>query len=200
MGTSVGPINRRGEGKGIGIQIGLINISESGNVIPIGLINKVKDGMKHFWIFTDDMLFLNVGYRSGSKIFYTHSNIGIGGGFLPRREGDKLIVSRSGFGFEFTLRKFFIDIDISTGNIFIVDNIKNLKQLFFGTNTGIYQVRLIGGFKMYERLGIFAGISYDYLYRKKNTDPDPEDFARTAPGKSIGNKTHKMGFFGGMQF
>jgi hypothetical protein len=199
-GLQLAPINRRGEGGGVGIQIGLINISESGNVIPIGLINKVKGGIKHFSVFTDDMLFMNIGYRSGSKIFYSHSNIGFGGGLLPGKEGDKLMINRGGFGFEFPLRKFFIDIDISTGNILTVEEIKDLWQLFFGTNTVIYQLRLIGGFKMYERLGIFAGISYDYLYRKKNTSPSPEDFAGTAPGKSSENKTQKIGFFGGIQF
>jgi len=199
LGLQLAPVNFRGEGDGIGLQIGLINNSESGKVIPIGLVNNVKDGMKHFWVYTDDMLFLNAGYRSGSKIFYTHSNIGIGGE-LTGREGGKLMINRGGFGFEFPIRKFFIDIDISTGNIFKVDEIKDFWNFFFGSNTGIYQLRLIGGYKMYERLGVFAGISYDYMYRRENSDPSPEDFAGTALGRSDGKHSHKAGFFGGLQF
>jgi hypothetical protein len=198
-GIQLAPVNIRGEGGGAGVQVGLINFSESGNVIPIGFVNKVKDGMEHFWVFTDDMLFLNAGYRSGSKIFYTHSNIGIGGGLMGK-EGDKLMINRGGFGFEFPIRKFFIDIDVSTGNILKVDEVKEFWNFFFDSNTGIYQLRLIGGYKMYERLGIFVGISYDFIRQNKDTDPSPEDFAGTAPGKSIDGNTHKIGFFGGLQF
>jgi hypothetical protein len=198
-GLQLGPINSRGEGGGVGVQVGLLNFSDSGNVIPIGLVNKVKDGMEHFWVYTDDMLFLNAGYRSGSKIFYTHSNIGIGGELMGR-EGGKLIANRGGFGFEFPIRKFFIDIDISTGNIFKVDEIEDFWNFFFGTNTSIYQLRLIVGYKMYERFGIFAGISYDYIQQTNDTDPSPEEFAGTALGKSIDGITHKVGFFGGLQF
>jgi hypothetical protein len=198
-GLQLGPVNLRGKGSGVGVQVGLYNYSESGNVIPIGLVNNIKDGMKHFWVYTDDMLFLNAGYRSGSRIFYTHSNIGIGGGLMGR-EGGNLIINRGGFGFEFPIRKFFIDIDISTGNIFKVDELKDFWNFFFGSNTGIYQLRLIGGYKMYERLGIFAGISYDYLHQRENSDPSPEEFGGTALGKSNGKHTHKVGFFGGLQF
>ena len=199
-GLQLAPINRRGEGGGIGVQVGLLNFSESGNVIPIGLVNKMKNGMEHFWVYTDDMLFLNAGYRSGSKIFYTHSNIGVGGGLLSGKDEDKLVVNRGGFGFEFPLSKFFIDIDISTGNIFKVDEVKDFWQFFFGTNTGIYQIRVIVGYKTHERMGIFAGISYDYIQQNKDTDPSPEKFAGSAIGKSNDGKTHKMGLFGGLQF
>jgi hypothetical protein len=198
-GLQLGPINRRGEGGGVGVQVGLLNFSDSGNVIPIGLVNKVKNGMEHFWVYTDDMLFLNAGYRSGSKIFYTHSNFGIGGELMGR-EGGKLVIKRGGFGFEFPISKFFIDIDISTGNIFKVDEVEDFWSFFFGTNTAIYQLRLIGGYKMYKRLGIFAGISYDYLRQTKDTDPDPEEFTGASLGKSNNGETHKIGFFGGLQF
>jgi hypothetical protein len=196
-GLQVGPINSRGEGGGVGVQVGFLNFSDSGNVIPIGFVNKVKDGMEHFWIYTDDMLFLNAGYRSGSKIFYTHSNIGIGGELMGR-EGGKLMVKRGGFGFEFPISKLFIDIDVSTGNIFKVDELEDFWNFFFGTNTSIYQLRLIVGYKMYERFGIFAGISYDYMQQTKDTDPSPQEFAGS--GISYDGNTHKMGFFGGLQF
>ena len=198
-GLQLGPINRRGEGDGVGVQVGLINYSESGYVIPIGFVNKVKNGMEHFWVYTDDMLFMNAGYRSGSKIFYTHSNIGIGGELMGR-EGGKLVINRGGFGLEFPIRKFFIDIDISTGNIFKVDEIEDFWNFFFGTNTSIYQLRLIVGYKIRERFGIFAGISYDYLRQTKDTDPSPEEFTGAALGKSSDGETHKIGFFGGLQF
>jgi len=198
-GIQLAPFNFRGEGDGVGIQVGLFNSSESGKVIPIGLVNKVKDGMRHFWFFTDDMLFVNAGYRSGSKIFYSHSNIGIGGE-LTGREGGQLLINRGGFGLEFPLRKFFIDIDISTGKIVRVDEVKDFWKFFFGSNTGIYQLRVMGGYKMYERLGVFAGASYDYLVRREDSDPSPKDFVGEGLGRTDAKSSHKVGLFGGLQF
>jgi hypothetical protein len=202
-GLQLAPVNRREEGDGIGVQVGLVNFSESGNVIPIGLVNKVKDGMKHFLVYMDDSTFLNLGYRSGSRIFYTHSNYGFGGALLPGREGDNLIMSRGGFGFEFPFNKFFVDIDFSRGNIKRLNDftVQDVFIFFFGSNTSIYQIRLIGGYKLYERLGVFAGISWDYLRQNKASDPSPQDFVGVILGTVNDDRTAaKMGFFGGIQF
>ncbi|MDR0495048.1 MAG: hypothetical protein LBG95_05405 [Treponema sp.] len=202
-GIQLAPINRRAEGDGVGIQVGLVNISESGNVIPVGLVNKVKNGMKHFFVHMDDSTFLNLGYRSGSRIFYSHSSYGFGGGILPGREGDNLIMSRGGFGLEFPINNFFIDIDLSRGNIKKLNDltVKDIFVFIFGSNTSIYQIRLIAGYKFYERLGVFAGISWDYLRQNRESDPSPQDFGGVILGAVNDNRTAvKMGFFGGLQF
>jgi hypothetical protein len=196
-------VNSWKEGDGLGVQVGLVNFSESGNVIPIGLVNNVKDGMKHFFVHMDDSTFFNLGYRSGSRIFYTHSNYGFGGALLPGREGDNLILSRGGFGFEFPFKNFFIDIDLSKGNVKKLNDftVEDIFIFFFGSNTSIYQIRLSVGYKLYERLGIFAGISWDYLRQNKASDPSPQDFGGVILGAVNDNgSVVKMGFFGGLQF
>jgi len=116
------------------------------------------------------------------------------------REGDRLMSYRGGFGLEFPIGKFFIDIDFSIGDIFKVDEGKDLLNIFFGFNTGLYQIRLIGGYRMYERLAVFFGISYDFLLQRTDSDPSPGGFIGAGLGKTYGNNTHKVGFFGGLQF
>ena len=199
-GIQFAPVNLRGEGNALAVQVDLINSSETGSVVPIGgLVTQKKGSLGHFWVFTDDMLFLVAGYRTGSGIFYAHSNIGIGGAMIGR-EGDRLMSYRGGFGLEFPIGKFFIDIDFSIGDIFKVDEGKDLLNIFFGFNTGLYQIRLIGGYKIYERLAVFFGISYDFLLQRTESDPSPGGFIGAGLGKTYGNNTHKVGFFGGLQF
>ncbi|MCL1837106.1 MAG: hypothetical protein FWG46_06130 [Treponema sp.] len=200
-GIQFAPVNQRSEGDGISVQVGLVNFSDSGNVIPIGIVNNVKGGMKHFSVFMDDMMFLNAGYRSGSRIFYTHSSYGMSNGAINHsKKNDSLIVSRGGFGFEFPIDKFFIDVDFSRGNILSVNSPDDWWKFFLGSNTTIIQLRLIAGYKLYERFGFFAGISYDYLRQNRNSDPAPSDFCGSMPANLRGKEAHKMGLFGGLQF
>jgi hypothetical protein len=192
---------------GRGVQIGLVNISGSEDMLPIGLVNIVKGGMIHPFIYMDDM-FLNAGLRSGTKHFYSHFSAGMGGSLIPGRDGDRLMVTRGGFGFEYPINKFFVDIDASIGSINnfsakdrLVDGneISDWKD-FSNTTTAIYQIRLSVGYKILEHLGVFAGISYDWLQRFDNNAPNPEDFGFFIIGRSSGKNTHKLGVFAGVQF
>ena len=202
QGTMVGPqaalVNYRGEGdNSSGVMAGLVNISRAENVVPIGLVNFIKNGLMHPSIFYDDLMFLNFGFRSGSRHFYTIISAGLGGGFLPGRDEDNLLVHRAGFGFELPLNKVFLDFDLTSGSIINLDAIGDKTKDCF---TDISQARLTLGYKILEHLGIFAGVSYDYIRQNKTTSPSPEDFAPFIWGKSYGRHTHKVGFFGGIQF
>ena len=210
-GLQSGLVNRRGEGETFSVQAGLVNISASENTLPIGLVNVVRNGMIHPSVYMDDM-FSNVGFRSGSKHFYSHFSFGAGGGFLPWRNEDRIIAGRGGFGYEYSIGKFFIDIDASTGTIVNVDTFdtsnwkksdtdnRKEEESFSASSAGIHQLRLTAGYKIYEHLGVFAGVSYDYIYRYNNSGPMAEDYSLVMAGKSRGKHTHKMGFFGGVQF
>ena len=188
-------------GGGHGAMFGLVNVSKSEDIVPFGLVNVMKNGILHPAVYFDDMLFTNISFRSGSKWFYTILSTGVGGGIISG-SGDNLFVSRFGFGFEFTVNKFFVDIDMIGGSIV---NIGTTGTIFYneddmGSVTGIYQVRLTAGYKVFEHLGVFAGLSYDYLYREKTTCPDVRDFGSPIIGGVFGPNTHKLGFFGGIQF
>jgi hypothetical protein len=192
-GIQIAPINKTKSG--VGLQIGVINFSDSDLIIPIGLFNFVRQGMKHPAIYMDDFMFLNFGYRSGTKYFFSNTNFGLGGGFLTGH-GDKYLSVRNGHGVEIPINKFFIDIEFSMGTIIIMDSV---FDYFFGPVTDIYQLRLSGGWNVFKKLGIFAGVSFDYLVKKEDKSPNPADLGSPIAGNTNGTNTFKFGFFGGLQ-
>jgi hypothetical protein len=62
------------------------------------------------------------------------------------------------------------------------------------------QLRLSGGYKIMPHLGVFAGISYDFMFRSDDRAPDADSFAPFIAGYSDNRYVHKLGFFGGIQF
>ncbi|MDR0457245.1 MAG: caspase family protein [Treponema sp.] len=199
-GVQTGLVNINKGGKGA--MFGLVNISKSEDIIPFGLVNIMKNGIFHPFIFVDDMLFTNIGLRSGSKHFYTLLSVGIGGDVLFNRTENRYFVTRAGFGYEYTINKFFIDIDISAGTIYSTNgmNWDQYSHESFGSFiTETSQLRLTAGYTIFEHLGVFAGISYDYFYKHQNS-PDPRNFGGLMIGDVLGHYAHKFGFFGGIQF
>jgi len=181
---------------GTGLMIGVVNVSGSDKVVPIGLLNIIKDGILHPYAYFDDMMFSNIGLRSGSKHFYGTIGVGLGGSVLFGR-GDKLLITRGGFGFEFPFKKLFFDIEVSGGRIIKLDYLwDDMNEL----PTRMAQLRLVAGYKLFSHLGVFAGVSYDYFHRMKETSPDPRDFGGPFIGFGNDNRIGKLGFFGGIQF
>jgi len=176
--------------------VGVVNVSGSNKVVPVGLVNIIKDGIFHPYVYFDDMMFSNIGLRSGAKHFYGTIGVGVGGSVLFG-SGDKLLVTRGGFGFEYPFNKTFIDIELLFGKIVKLDNIWDDGD---DSITNITQLRFVAGYKPFSHLGVFAGVSFDYLHKRSDTSPDPGDFG--GPLSGIGNDRHigKIGFFGGIQF
>jgi hypothetical protein len=194
-GLQMGLVNYSGGGEGSGVKIGLINISKSEDVVPIGLINIVKNGMIHPAVWYDDLGFLNLSLKTGSK--YVYSILGAGVEDLRFNRSSEFIV-RAGIGAELSLGKAFIDLDLTAGNIFDRDSLGGDED---ATGTLLAQARLSGGFKFFKHLGAFAGVSYDYILSPKANSPRPgRDFGFSALSRSDGRHTHKVGFFGGIQF
>jgi hypothetical protein len=186
-------------------------------MVTIGLVNVVKNGMMHPSIFYDDMGFLNAGFRSGSKYIYTLFSVGLQAKAIPdTADDDTLLSSRLGIGVEYPIGKFFLDLDVTTGAIvnldawgdawdsakgnITADNGKEWENRTQAAISSVFQLRFTAGYKIFEHLGIFAGFSYDYLFRHKDSSPDPEDFAPIMIGADFGKNVHKLGFFGGVQF
>jgi hypothetical protein len=189
--------------KGGGVQIGLVNISNGETALPIGLVNIVKNGLLHPAVYYDDMGMINFSFRSGSKNFYTLFSVGIqrmtlkmGGRdivFGDVRE-DQLLIYRTGIGTEVPLGPAFFDLDITSGTIL---NLNAPGEKFENFGLLDIQGRLTAGFKFFEHLGVFAGVSYDYIYRPREGSPELQDLVYSW---SRGRHMHKIGFFGGIQF
>jgi hypothetical protein len=78
-----------------------------------------------------------------------------------------------------------------------ISTIPVLEERDEGFTQPIYQLRITGGYKFFEHLGVFGGISYDIF--PKNL-LNPQDFGGLMLGGTTANSVHKFGFFGGVQF
>jgi hypothetical protein len=176
------------DGEGGGVRIGVVNISKNEKVVPIGLVNIIKNGIFHPVVWYDDMGFLNLGLRSGSKYFYSIFSMGV-------RDSDSdspLLLSRTGVGGEIPLGRFFINMDLMSGNL--------IDRKDFEVNI-LLQARLSGGFKVFERLGVFGGVSYDWFPGLDGNSHDrADDLGIAALRWENDRNIHKIGFFGGIQF
>jgi hypothetical protein len=135
------------------------------------------------------MRFLNLGLRSGSKYLYSILSAGI------RDMGfdSSLLISRAGLGGEIPLGRFFVNMDVTAGNLIDWED----------TNTSVLllQARLSGGFKLFEHLGVFGGISYDcFLVFSDNSRDRITGWGIPALRWEHDRAIHKIGFFGGIQF
>jgi hypothetical protein len=197
-GLQMGLVNYSGDddGSGGGVRLGLINISKNEKVLPIGLVNIVKNGIMHPAVWYDSTRFFNLGLRSGSKYFYSILSAGTrdrDGGSLNMDFAKGLLISRAGFGGEIPLGPFFIDMDLTAGNLI---DWKDLDH----NNSILLQARLSGGFKVSEHLGIFGGVSYDCYLFFSDQARDKVNRLGSSLGWENDTAIHRIGFFGGLQF
>jgi hypothetical protein len=88
-----------------------------------------------------------------------------------------------------------MDFDLTAGNIF------NAPWEDTGGASLLAQARLSAGFKLFKHLGAFAGLSYDYIFAPLGSSPRlGRDFGFSALSWGNERHTHKIGFFGGIQF
>jgi len=218
-GAQAGLVNKNKGGSGA--MFGVVNISESEDMVPFGVVNVIKNGILHPALYVDDMLFSNFSFRSGSKHFYSIMGIGVKADNLSD-DRDNFMVSRVGVGFEIPIKKLFINFDSTSGTIF------NLSKTGYYIDRGIdhaaaagaaykasekyahdyetfhtliQQVRLTVGYKIFKHLGFFGGLSYDHLFRAQEYSFNAsEDISGSLIGGIYDRHTHKLGFFGGIQF
>jgi hypothetical protein len=212
-GLQTGLVNVSGE-EGKSAQIGLVNISQNPNVFPIGLINLVKDGIFHPAVFTDDMLFANLSLRTGSKYFYTIWITGFKHFDVSDKDetwtsfsddnGENYYTSRIGLGGELPLGPIFLNLDVTAGSMIFIEKEKIESEgfgiTFESSSTLMAQARLSVGFELFEHLGAFAGVSYDYFYSWSNSSPLPENMLNGKLSWGDKHNTHRIGFFAGIQF
>jgi hypothetical protein len=203
------------------VQAGLVNISRNENTVPFGLVNIVKNGILHPAVYYDSANFMNFSFRSGSKYFYSLLSFGT----QRITTADNLYVSRAGFGFELPLGNGFVDLDITGGTILNPDMLGEIFQIprprrtgdtkenheawkqyyqaedkiYRASSSSLAEVRLSGGYKIFEHLGVFGGVSYTYLFRRTGTSPNP-DSAWLGRSWGEGENIHKIGVFAGLQF
>ena len=203
-GQIAGLVNYNSGGRGA--MIGLVNISKSEDVIPVGLVNVVKNGILHPAVYVDDMLFTNISFRSGNRYFYSFISTGIGGSSTFNNSATQFVL-RGGFGVEFTLNKLFFNLDISSGTIFNLEAVEedtdyygNWTLNIDSSSVGIAQLRFTTGYRIFKHLGVFGGLSYDFIYKHSDVNRENDDFNDPLIGFSNDRHMHKLGIFAGIQF
>ncbi|MDL2228643.1 caspase family protein [Treponema sp. OttesenSCG-928-L16] len=212
-GVQAGPVNIAGGEGGGGLQLGLVNISRNENVVPVGLVNIIKGGIFNPSVSIDDMSFMNLNLKSGSKHFYTLLSVGVQGidtdgvSFSIAEDGQKdHFVWRAGVGFEIPIGPVFLDIDVLNGTI-VETNLLGKSgwdddddDSLWRRTTMITQARVSAGFKVFKHLGAYVGISYDYLWRKGPFAADPSSRLFSSFDWSTDRHIHRLGAFAGIQF
>ena len=153
-----------------GVQIGLINVSDTSAGYSIGLINIVFKGIHKLVFSTNEVLRYNAAFKTGNKKLYSI----LLAGYSERKDTASTYSFGYGFGHEFTVAKWFsINPEFTsqflhTGN-WDNTNIMNKLHLQFNLKLGKY-------------ISLFAGPSFTMYYseQEKGTEgvrpPIPDSY------------------------
>lgn len=153
-GVQISLINRASQNNGL--QIGLINLSDSAKGLAVGLVNFVKHGYKAFSLSSNEILFSNFRFYSGSKHLYTFYNIGAG------NRKYNLIGAGIGLGSIFIEKnQLSLTAEISANML----HLTNQQEFTFRNWT---RLSLKIGYAFFSKFNFYAGPSYNMLVTDKN--------------------------------
>lgn len=164
-GSQVGLMNFAGNVKGF--QLGLINYADSMSGVPVGLISFVKSGYHTLEISSNEVLPLNLAFRSGKREFYTMLFAGV------RPEINRDVVWAFGYGLGSSPRisnRFFLNIEASSEQL----NQGNVLALNL-----INKLHLGAEFQLAKKLAIFAGPTLNFRVYDDSYEFHPELFRYT---------------------
>ncbi|MBC9932377.1 LA_2272 family surface repeat-containing protein [Chitinophaga qingshengii] len=127
-----------------GVQIGLVNISDTSTGYSLGLVNIVKHGYHKLSLYTTDVINYNVAWKTGRKELYSIVLAGF-------NTGDKKVYSIGyGVGKEFNF----------TRHLFLAAEITG-QSLYTGTSEAsqIYRIQPLLNFRISNKVAVFAGPS-----------------------------------------
>ncbi|MEN2283333.1 hypothetical protein AAGF08_14405 [Algoriphagus sp. SE2] len=147
-----------------GTQIGLLNYADSVSGASIGLISIVKSGYHTLEIGVDEILPLNVAFRTGTRSFYNILSAGI------RPEISNNIVWAFGYGVGTSPRlgkKTFLNLEVSSeqlsnGN---VEALNLINRFYLGFD-----------FKAAKNVGLYAGPSINFRVYDTSYSNHPDLF------------------------
>ncbi|WP_296704458.1 hypothetical protein [Algoriphagus sp.] len=147
-----------------GTQIGLINYSDSITGAPIGLISFVKSGYHTVEIGTNEIMPINLSFRTGTRSFYNM----FFAGFRPEISRETTWSFGYGVGTSPRLgNKTFLNIELSSeqmqsGN---VEALNLVNRFYVGMD-----------FQVAKKFGIFAGPTINYRVFETSFDRHPDLF------------------------
>ncbi len=146
-----------------GLQIGFINVAKKvEHGATIGILNFVKEGVHSFDIGTNDITDINLGFRSGTKHFYTLLSFGV-----SAYEADGVWSMGIGAGTKVNWTdKIYTDFELSTNTVQPIDT-------WVGNSSDDRRIQINFGFRLLKWASINAGpVLHFYKYSTTDASPD----------------------------
>jgi hypothetical protein len=145
-----------------GVQLGVVNVSDTLGGVPIGLINYVKYGYHKLEISADEIFYTNLSFRTGVKDFYSILFAGIKPD--PAPENDNVWTFGYGFGTERRItQRLRANVDLTSQHV--------NKGSFTRATNMLNKVHVGLDFSISRKISIYAGATLNgYLTEKTFTD------------------------------
>lgn len=145
--TQIGPVFNVAK-KVKGVQIGLLNIADSGTAI--GLVNIIKNGEMAVRVSVDELSTVMASFKSGGKRFYGVLGVGYNG-----KTSNTMYALEGAVGAHFQVSEYFrMNTELAST---VLDDFK--KGDFHRGS-----LRVFPSFKIGNQLEIFAGPTFNYVY------------------------------------
>ena len=179
----------RGEVKGL--QIGLLNISDTVSGMPIGLINIVKHGYNKFDIYASEILHGNFQLKLGANAFYNIFHIGAR---VPQGNGDYLWGFGYGIGTVSMLSpKNHLNFELMAIHI-------NENEPWTNTLNSIGQFRFLWNHQLGKSIGFFLGPTANVMVSMLRNPETGEIRSAVVPytliDEDLGSKTNLKAWVG----
>lgn len=157
-------------GKVDGPQLALINIADTCTGVPIGLFNYVKNGYHKVEVYADELLNVNLAYRTGVKKFFTFFSVGANAFYVS----DLVWGYGIGLGTMWQLNeKNDIELNIMEQNIVHKSDVENNAQVFRGY-LGFNR-------KISSNSYLAYGLTYNLMYYNTDDASSSSTFSKIIP-------------------
>ncbi len=155
-----------------GVQIGLINIADTSEGLGIGLINIVLKGYHKLSVFSDEMVNMNLAFKTGSYKLYNILHAG-----MNLSDSNKAYAFGYGFGSE-----------IKLGRTFTVNPELTAQHLYLGSWDDaniIGKMKINLNVKLAKNVSLFAGPVFNAYYTKQDQHYSGYRQAKTPAGYHV---------------
>lgn len=159
-----------------GVQFGLLNVADSSSGVSIGLFNYVKTGYHKLELNTDELLFANIAFGTGTEKLYTIFTAGI------NYAKPTIVTYGYGIGTGFVIKK---NVGFSATVI---------AQQMQHSEDGLFRANLLGRayvgleYKFHPKFRIGLGPTFN-LYTPNTTDNYNSDLLNDIPSYRLGEST-----------
>jgi len=159
-----------------GVQFGLLNVADSSSGVSIGLFNYVKTGYHKLELNTDELLFANIAFGTGTEKLYTIFTAGI------NYAKPTIVTYGYGIGTGFAIKK---NVGLSATVI---------AQQMQHSEDGLFRANLLGRayvgleYKFHPKFRIGLGPTFN-LYTPNTTDNYNSDLLNDIPSYRPGEST-----------